>query len=128
MADPAPGGRSNLRSAGQGDVGGRVRLQALSGQVRQRAGFVATFANERGETLSAHRSHAASALPLLLAEVDALAGDWRLQAYSTPDGILIDVAGARDHSDRSKFPEAVVLGHCGRKDLLHPRLGGPPWR
>ena len=127
MAGPAPGGRPNLRGAGQGDVGGRARRKYLSGIERAAYGFVATFSNKQGETFSTHRTHAARSLPALLAEVDALAGDWRLQSYSTPDGIMVDLAG-RLGGMRAKLPEVVVLGHCHRLELLHPRLGGPPWR
>lgn len=42
----------------------------LSGYTRQKFGFVATFENERGETISAHRTgKVGETLPKLLDEV-----------------------------------------------------------
>lgn len=128
MAGPAPGGRSNLRGAGQGDVGVRARRQYLSGIERAAYGFVCTFENAQGETLSAHRVGRTDAtLPPLLDELAALGGDWRLASYSTPDTIRLDVMGERGEPPYH-FPEVSLLARLQRRELLHPRLGGPPWR
>ena len=114
---------------GQGNAG---RRQVLSGPSRARYGFVCTFEDASGETVSAQRSGATRpALAALVADVERLYPGYRLAAFSSVDTIASDLRGRtprrRQLGRRFFYPEAYVLALVGRSDLLHPRLGGPPW-
>lgn len=57
-------------------------------------------------------------------ECDSRDGDWRIQSLSTQRTILADLVGRPmiSNTGRARFPEGIVLGRVGRKDLLAPEL------
>ena len=122
----------------------RVR-PAMGGSSRPQYGFILSFENSCGQTLSLHKKG-----PILKWVREACAGalaldsSFRVVAYSTPDTILGDLQGAREpirvksragHVGVSRealvepvLPEMAVLARAGLRELLHPRLARRPLR
>lgn len=92
-----------------------------------RAGFVATFETPQGELVTLHR-HGGPKRELMRKAIDDVLARWpgsRLVCYSTPATILSDLLGrAPNISGRPLLPEAVIVAHAGRPELLSPRLEG----
>ncbi len=101
--------------------------QYLGGYMRPRFGFVATWENAAGRTLTVHRVGPVKAQLLdVIRVVLSLDPSFRLVGYSTPDTILTDLQGRTlkraDDGRPVPLPESIALGMVGRLELLHPRF------
>lgn len=105
--------------------------QWLSGDNRRELGAITSWETADGRSLVLHRKGATKEwLPALCDEVVALEPSFRLAAYSTIDTIRTDLEGSRATTQIGRFvqlPERYALALVRRPELLHPRLGGPPW-
>ncbi len=93
------------------------------GRDREAWGYIVTFQNDAGQTLTLHRS-GRGALALCLDDALRLDPTFRVLAISNPVTILTDLNGrlpsARTNSiDR---PEWQGLGKIGRMEMLHPSV------
>lgn len=102
----------------------------MSGAKSAEYGCVCTFENDRGETLSGHRTGPLMAgLRDLIEAAQARDPSYRLTSYSTPTSILSDITGRRTRRigidgrpSESALPEVISASRIGRLDAIHPRL------
>lgn len=107
----------------------------MSGRERKELGATCTWENERGQVfVTVTRGSITENLPVTIANVLSLDPTFRLVSYSTVDAIITDLLQHRRDTwspalNRAPrfLPERWILSMIGRRDVLHPRLGGPSW-
>lgn len=103
---------------------GARATQLLSSWNRDEYGLIVSCSNaDRSKRLTIHRSgKPRQSLIEISNELDAMEGDWFVEAISTPDSIY------RDISDQVPAPhwfERQLLGRIGRLDLLREPSKNP---